>query len=47
MGILFYILSLGLVLAQDGTSLPKQIVPFELYAHELPIYPVMYMKGKY
>ena len=36
MGILFYILSLGLVLAQDGTNLPKQIVPFELYAHELP-----------
>ena len=37
MGILFYILSLGLVLAQDSTSLPKEIVPFELYAHELPI----------
>jgi len=37
MGILFYILSLGLVLAQDGSNLPRQIVPFELYAHELPI----------
>ena len=45
MGILFYILSLGLVLAQDGVNLPKEIVPFELYSHELPAISYVY-EGK-
>ena len=45
MGILFYILSLGLVLAQDGVNLPKEIVPFELYSHELPAINYVY-EGK-
>ena len=31
------LLLLGSVLAQDNSHPPKEIVPFELYAHELPI----------
>ena len=30
------LLLLGSVLAQDNSHPPKEIVPFELYAHELP-----------
>lgn len=31
------LLSLSIVISQDNSQLPKEIVPFELYAHELPI----------
>ena len=31
------LLLLGSILAQDNSHPPKEIVPFELYAHELPI----------
>jgi len=31
------LLVLGVIMAQDNSQLPKEVVPFELYAHELPI----------
>lgn len=31
------LLLLGTMVANDKSHLPKEIVPFELYAHELPI----------
>ena len=31
------LLLLGTLVANDKSHLPKEIVPFELYAHELPI----------
>jgi len=31
------LLVLGMIMAQDNSQLPKEVVPFELYAHELPI----------
>ena len=30
------LLLLSIVISQDNSQLPKQVVPFELYAHELP-----------
>ena len=36
---------MGLVLAQDGVNLQKEIVPFELYSHELPAISYVY-EGK-
>jgi len=29
------LLSLSIVISQDNSQLPKEVVPFELYAHEL------------
>ena len=31
------LLVLGVIMAQNNSQLPKEVVPFELYAHELPI----------
>ena len=31
------LLLLGTLVANDNVQLPKEVVPFELYAHELPI----------
>jgi len=31
------LLLLSIVISQDNSQLPKEVVPFELYAHELPI----------
>ncbi len=31
------LLVLGVIMAQDNSQLPKEVVPFELYTHELPI----------
>ena len=31
------LLSLSIVISQDNSQLPKEVVPFELYTHELPI----------
>ena len=30
------LLLLSIAISQDNSQLPKQVVPFELYAHELP-----------
>ena len=30
------LLSLSIAISQDNSQLPKEVVPFELYAHELP-----------
>ena len=31
------LLSLSIAISQDNSQLPKEVVPFELYTHELPI----------
>ena len=31
------LLVLSIAISQDNSQLPKEVVPFELYAHELPI----------
>ena len=31
------LLVLGMIMAQDNSQLPKEVVPFELYTHESPI----------
>ena len=31
------LLLLSIAISQDNSQLPKEVVPFELYAHELPI----------
>jgi len=33
----YLLLLLSIAISQDNSQLPKEVVPFELYAHELPI----------